>query len=85
MEQSFLLETGQAQMSAWFPNAILKRYDDALLVTEPQPLVDYIMSSEVLRVEDQAALTQFVQTQMVMQGGAIRITKDSGIFIASNA
>lgn len=83
IEQSFLLETGMSQMAEWFPNVFMRRYEDTLLVTEVEPLVDYVMSSEVLRVENRAGFADYLQEQLDAQQGTIQIHKDSGIFIAS--
>ncbi len=41
---SFTLENGVAQLSQWFAEIKLYRYEDALEVTEAAPLVDYILS-----------------------------------------
>lgn len=78
---SFLLENGLAQLQPWFPDVTLRRYADGLVVTEIEPLVDYIMSAETLRVADRTAFTRFVENTMVAQNGVIHIQKDSGIFI----
>ena len=80
----FSLEDGQAQLSSWFSKIELRRYVDALVVTEVEPLVDYILSTVRLSLGEvrRADLSGYVQRQMAANGGAIRITKDSGMFIA---
>jgi SAM-dependent methyltransferase len=82
----FTLENGQAQLSAWFSRIELRRYLDALVVTEVEPLVDYILSTVRLSLGDRqrADLRRFIQAQMELSGGAIHITKDSGMFIAGD-
>jgi hypothetical protein len=53
-------------------------------VTEAAPLMDYICSMRVRsRVSDEqiAALRQHLENE-IAERGAIRITKDSGLFIA---
>jgi len=80
----FTLENGQVQMSSWFRTIELRRYVDALVVTEVEPLVDYILSTVrlSLRQERRSDLSSFIRYQMKNNGGSIRITKDSGMFIA---
>jgi len=41
---SFVLETGGEQLAPWFEDVSLHRYDDALVVTEAGPLIDYVLS-----------------------------------------
>jgi SAM-dependent methyltransferase len=80
----FTLENGQAQLSDWFGAVELRRYANALVVTEVEPLVDYILSTVRLGLgeERRADLRSFIQAQMDNNSGAIRITTDAGLFIA---
>jgi hypothetical protein len=67
-----------------FSDVTLERYPDSLSVTEAAPLMDYICSMRVRsRVSDEqiAALRQHLENE-IAERGAIRITKDSGLFIA---
>ena len=61
----------------------VRRYADALIVTEAQPLVDYILSMTTVDAATgrHAALTAFIEHEL-QSHGAIHITKDSGVFIA---
>ncbi|MBI5566181.1 MAG: methyltransferase domain-containing protein, partial [Chloroflexi bacterium] len=79
----FSIDTGSAELRPWFPAIEVRRYDDALIVTEVQPLVDYILSMTTPEVAAarRAELTAFIAREM-QATGAIHITKDSGIFIA---
>jgi SAM-dependent methyltransferase len=78
---AFTLENGAAQLSPWFNEIALHRYQDALLVTEVEPLLDYILSGWIsLEADDMIRFTAFVENEMEAGGGVIRITKDSGIF-----
>jgi hypothetical protein len=83
---NFSLENGQRQLSPWFGKIELRRYTNSLVVTEVEPLVDYILSTVRLSPGDErrADLWQFILTQMNANGGAIRITIDGGMFIAWN-
>lgn len=79
----FSIDTGSAELRPWFPSIEVRRYDDALIVTEVAPLVDYILSMATLEVAAQCRvdLTAFIE-QAMQASGSIFITKDSGVFIA---
>ena len=81
----FTLENGADQIGQFFPQVRLTRYEDALVVTEVESLLDYILSGIVGRdtvSNDQiAAFGQFLADQMAATG-AILITKDAGLFEA---
>ena len=79
----FSLENGAAQLAPWFEPLALRRYDDRLIVTEVAPLVAFILSMHTLEAlpdARRAELEQFVERELQAQGGAIEITKDSGLF-----
>jgi len=79
----FTLENGEAQLSSWFTNISLHRYEDALEVTEVNPLVDYITSGWFDLEEDRQELfREFVKQKMESQGGVFHVTKEPGIFEA---
>ena len=80
----FGLESGEAYMRAAFSEVKLERYPDSLVITEAAPLMDYICSMRVRRrvTDDQVAtLRQYVENEIATHG-KIRMTKDSGLFIA---
>jgi SAM-dependent methyltransferase len=79
---SFLLETGHAQLAPWFAEISLQRYDDALVVTEVEPLVAYVASKVALSEERQAGLARFAAGELRRLGGSLRITKEYGLFQA---
>ena len=80
---SFTLENGAAQLSPWFPKVRVYRYEDSLKVTEATPLVDYLLSGRgYIPIESQTDFRQFVAREMEVRGGAIHITKDSGLFVS---
>lgn len=83
---TFVLENGAAQISALFQDVSLHRYEDALAVTEPTPLVEYILSGRItLDDEKRVSLAKYVEGEMKRAGGIIRITKETGIFEAFKA
>ena len=80
----FGLESGEPYMRRAFSDVKLDRYPDSLVVTEAAPLIDYICSMRVRsRISDQqvAALRQHLENE-IAERGEIRITKDTGLFIA---
>lgn len=80
----FSLENGQAQLTGWFDAIELRRYEDALVVTEAMPLVDYILSTVRLGLveERRRDLFDYIQAELDANGRAIHITKEGGMFIA---
>jgi ubiquinone/menaquinone biosynthesis C-methylase UbiE len=82
--ESFLLENGGAQLTPWFSGITTSRYQDALVVTDVELLTNYILSTaprSTLTSASLAALTHSLERTLSQQG-AIRITKDSGMFHA---
>lgn len=79
----FGLEDGSDQLSQFFPRVTLHRYEDALVVTEVEPLVAYILSTKrsALVSEKPKALARLIEHKMKLEG-AIFITKDVGMFEA---
>jgi ubiquinone/menaquinone biosynthesis C-methylase UbiE len=84
----FTLQNGGEQIERLFEEVELRRHEDGLVVTEVRPLVEYALSrisifagetpiSHQIRQEFMEQVAQ----KMAYSGGAIRITKDSGIFI----
>jgi ubiquinone/menaquinone biosynthesis C-methylase UbiE len=81
-EASFTLENGAQQLAPYFSNVVLHRHEDALIVTEAEPLVAYILSGRVgtaLEGERVAEFAAFVQHEFT-EHGVVHVTKDSGLF-----
>lgn len=84
---SFTLENGIDQLNRHFERVRLSRYPDALHITHASPLVDYVlsMSANARRGAlpgEIEAFTRRVEEELALNG-VIRISKDSGMFIAS--
>lgn len=80
---TFLLENGAAQLSQYFAQVALHRYEDSLVVTESAPLVDYLLSGRIeTAMVNRAAFAMFVERELESNGGTIHVTKDSGLFDA---
>jgi SAM-dependent methyltransferase len=83
--EQFGLETGFDYMKPIFANVELRRFDDALEVTEAQPLIDYIESTRIGRdatAEQKAALKEYAEAE-IRARGSIHFTKDTGILIGT--
>jgi ubiquinone/menaquinone biosynthesis C-methylase UbiE len=82
---TFKLENGAEQVDRFFQHVSLRRYDDALIVTEAEPIVAFVASGDpggMLQGLRRADFLRFVERELAANGGAIRIQKDSGIFEA---
>ena len=88
----FSLENGAEQLSRRFPEVSLLPYEDALIVTETQPLVDYLLSTPTAQAAADrsagdefrarvAALTTALERELASRG-EIRISKHTGMFVA---
>ena len=82
----FSLENGAAQLAPHFSSVTLLRQEDALVVTEAQPLMDYILSGKAVHlfVGERLERLRAIIKQELAAHGAIHITKDSGLFITHN-
>ncbi len=82
--QFFSLDTGSPEVTQFFKDVHIIRYDDALLVTEAEPLVNYILSMTAMATlqNRRAELRHFIAEELAQQG-AIYITKESGMFIGT--
>ena len=80
----FTLENGAAQLSSFFREVKLSRYEDNLRITEVEPIMAYLRSSVSRSDIDETELKKLrieLET-MLARDGAIFITKDSGLFEA---
>lgn len=89
---AFSLENGADQLSANFKDVELRRYEDALVVTEVEPLVAYLLSGLAADAASRrpdageferrvAELQEQLEHELDLQG-TINITKDTGLFVA---
>ena len=78
---SYILENGREQLTPFFDDIHLHRYEDCLVVNEAAPLVAYVLSggSKTILEDRREDFLHFVD-QIIRTQGAIRITKDSGLF-----
>lgn len=80
----FVLENGQEVLAPFFPHVERHIYDDALEVTEAEPLIAYALSGRLGQTASDAsrATLKTLIEQELAEHGAIHITKASGIFEA---
>lgn len=85
--EAFGLETGEALLSRYFKSVEMLRYEDSLHITEPQPLIDYLLSSQGIGnindiiVDDKIAdFAKYIEG-LFAEKGYIDIQKDAGMFI----
>ncbi len=84
MANPFVLENGMEQLTPFFSEVKLSRYEDNLLVTELEPIMAYIRSGIRVKELSEKELTSLQQDlEMELQEkGRIFISKDSGLFEA---
>jgi ubiquinone/menaquinone biosynthesis C-methylase UbiE len=79
----FILEDGAVRLAQTFAEVTLHRYDDDLVVTDPDALIAYVRSDHLAPITERAdAFARFVHAAFERRGGTFRITKDSGVFEA---
>ena len=83
-EVGFTLEQGGIQLEPWFDSVALRRYDDALVITEAEPLVAYLASMTTAPAALKQRLDEFTifVGKRIADEGAIRIATSSGMFLA---
>jgi len=79
--RSFSIENGESQLRQFFSEVTFCRYDDALVVTEAEPLVAYARSTQRMTDEGIKALSRRVEDELSVSG-SIHIAKDVGLFQA---
>ena len=82
---AFTLENGAEQLAPWF-KVDIRYYEDALVVTEAEPLVAYLLSMVPrgdfqINPEQITALQHIIEDRIRVEG-CIRITKSTGLFIS---
>jgi ubiquinone/menaquinone biosynthesis C-methylase UbiE len=76
----FTLENGHEQLEAVFDRVDVRRYDDALEVTDPDALVAYVISRD--DVDESMADDLRDAFAERFEDGRLRIEKDLGMFVA---
>lgn len=85
VETSFTLEDVERELSPWFADLRIERFESALHVTEAEPLVAYVFSMSGLqepRPERRETFRRFLESRL-QRDGMIRISRVTGIVIAN--
>ena len=82
LRSGFNLENGAAELSQWFASVTLHCYANALVVPEAEPLVAYVRSTGRLTEDELTRLQRHVEA-VIERSGPIRISKEVGLFEAS--
>ena len=77
----FNLESGAGELSHWFAEVEVECRNGVLVVTDADPLVEYVMSFERLSDEEAVRLHDYFNGK-IQREGAFRVTTESGIFKA---
>ncbi|HZC76819.1 MAG TPA: hypothetical protein VE258_03680, partial [Ktedonobacterales bacterium] len=83
----FTLENGAEQLAASFAPVTLDRYADGLAVTEAAPVLAFIFSlggQKRLSQEQVQRLRGLLEAE-IAASGAIQVTKETGLFVATKA
>ena len=82
--ERFGLENGQSLLSPVFSSVRLLRYEDGLRITDPQPLIEYILSCH--GNQNQYLVNRYKEFQAFVKeqvGNVFCVTKDAGIFVCT--
>lgn len=81
---AFSLENGPTQLAPWFTAVERRNYPDALVITEAQPLIAYILSARAwFGLADEAEVAPIAQMvrQRLASDGVIYLSKSSGLVV----
>lgn len=80
--RGYTLENAGEQLQTAFEHVELYHYEDAIRLTNAQPLVDYILSFPIqLTPERQLFIAEVIQAH-IQEHGTFNITKDMGVLLA---
>ena len=80
----FSLETGGPELRQVFSNVLLHRYDDALEITEVEPLIAYVQSTGTMALApDRLPELRRAVAAEIERHGCLRLAKNTGMFEAS--
>jgi SAM-dependent methyltransferase len=76
--KAFGLETGPEQLHGFFTDIRVERFEDALAVTDPEPVLAYLRSSENYNGEDLSGVRATVE-KAIRRHGAFTVAKPLGV------
>jgi len=78
---SFTLESGQALLQSQFEQVEIIQFENNLAVTEVEPIVEYVRSTQCLSEEHLAVCRELVSEQLAANQGLFPIQKSVGLFV----
>jgi ubiquinone/menaquinone biosynthesis C-methylase UbiE len=85
-KELFILENGAKELSEFFSKVDMEKFHDRLVVTEIKPLINYVLSTQAGKSLKGKRLNDFALfLRSKIKNGPIRITKDVGLFKATNS
>ena len=83
----FSMSNGEEKLSASFESVSKFNFDDELIITEVEPLVQYILSfpgnaREVFASEEKLSELKTTIEESIRNHGAFNVTKSAGLFVA---
>lgn len=81
--QRFSLEGGGALLAPHFSDLRTLRYDDSLVITDANPVVEYVLSSGAAVAADTIEALRQEVASIIARKGAFRVRKETGLFVAS--
>lgn len=84
LQDQFGIENGEKRLNPYFSKIEFIKYEDALIVTDAEPLMDYILSCHGNQKEllsDKYEKFLWFLREKIKRFGAIHITKEAGVFI----
>jgi ubiquinone/menaquinone biosynthesis C-methylase UbiE len=80
--ESFGLENGAEQLSELFSEVECLPFDSSLLVTEVEPIVAYVLSSDLPLLKNNKREAFITEVKRVIEVGPFHVTKNPGLFCA---
>jgi ubiquinone/menaquinone biosynthesis C-methylase UbiE len=82
LAHAFGLENGKKQLTEYFEDVKLIKYNDLFEVTEAKPLVNFVLSSSNVINHDEIEDFTIYTQNIIHDKGKLKIKKDSGLFVA---
>jgi ubiquinone/menaquinone biosynthesis C-methylase UbiE len=84
LTNTFQLEDAPNILKDYYSTIEVRRYPDALVVTNYKDLIEYILSGKGSAVKiNHEKFSNYIEKEFIKRGGKLSITKDAGIIIAS--
>jgi Methylase involved in ubiquinone/menaquinone biosynthesis len=85
---AFGLQTGENRLGEFFDSVQVRKYEDSLHITEPEPFIAYVLSSQgignindIILGERSQEFTEYILS-LFAQKGCVDVYKEAGIFVS---